>query len=270
MSLSAYCSVMYQLVYNLCYLLIEDLCGKEEEQRCGFVDNGDVLTLDLCCRILYLQTESSRITRDWEKALRSAASRNGTRFDEMQLTLENVPVVVDKCIDFLYAHGTLAEGIYRQSGSNTRIAQLLADFQKDAWAVQISPKEFSAHDVAGTLKRFFRTLPEPLVTSELYPGWIKAAGEPIFDSICSLHLFKTCFTLSAITDRTAKETEYTRLLESLPPLNYNILKKLMCHLYAVHELHEKNLMPLINLAPIWGPTLMSVDVSGQLKVLIIV
>ena len=49
------------------------------------------------------------------------------------------------------------------------------------------------------------------------------------------------------------------LLKQLPPINYNILKKLICHLHAVHELQENNLMPLDNLAPIWGPTLMSVD-----------
>jgi hypothetical protein len=72
--------------------------------------------------------------------------------------------------------GTLAEGIYRQSGANSRISQLMAEFQKDAWNVQIS-KDFSAHDVAGTLKRFFRTLPEPLVTSNLYPEWIRATSK---------------------------------------------------------------------------------------------
>lgn len=57
-----------------------------------------------------------------------------------------------------------------------------------------------------------------------------------------------------------KPKEYMRLLDQLPDINYNIMKKLMCHLYAVHDLREMNLMPLINLAPIWGPTLMNVDV----------
>jgi len=78
---------------------------------------------------------------------------------------------------FWYILGTLSEGIYRQSGSNTRITQLLQDFKNDAWSVQISHKEFSAHDVAGTLKRFFRTLPEPLVTVKLYDEWIKASSK---------------------------------------------------------------------------------------------
>jgi len=53
---------------------------------------------------------------------------------------------------------------------------------------------------------------------------------------------------------------YEELLDALPAINRNILKKLICHLYAVHELHEKNLMPLNNLSPIWGPTLMNVEV----------
>jgi hypothetical protein len=65
-------------------------------------------------------------------------------------------------------------------------------------------------------------------------------------------------------DTNAKNVELIRLLEALPTINYNIMKRLMCHLYAVHELHEKNLMPLMNLAAIWGPTLMNVDVSSLL------
>ncbi len=71
--------------------------------------------------------------------------------------------------------------------------------------------------------------------------------------------FLSLFQL-ALVSQEKKVTSYTDLLEQLPTINYNILKKLICHLYAVHELHEKNLMPLNNLAPIWGPTLMNVEV----------
>jgi Arf-GAP/Rho-GAP domain/ANK repeat/PH domain-containing protein 1 len=69
------------------------------------VDNQDVLTIDLINKILYVQTDSGKITSGWEKAIRAAASFNGTQLHEMQLTQDNVPVIVDKCIDFLYAHG---------------------------------------------------------------------------------------------------------------------------------------------------------------------
>ena len=46
---------------------------------------------------------------------------------------------------YMFSIGILSEGIYRQSGANSRISGLLEDFKNDAWAVQINHKEFSAH-----------------------------------------------------------------------------------------------------------------------------
>ncbi len=78
---------------------------KDGDHKCPYVDNSDVLTVDMICKILYVQTESPKITASWEKVIVGAAKQNGTEFHEMQLTMDNVPVIVDKCIDFLYAHG---------------------------------------------------------------------------------------------------------------------------------------------------------------------
>ena len=149
---------------------------KEGEYKCPYVDNGDILLIDNIIKLFYIQTESSKVTNSWEKSIKATASINGSDFEEMQLTHEEVPVTVDKCIDFVYTHGLLSEGIYRQSGSNTKITKLLQDFKNNAWSVQISAKEYSAHDVAGTLKRFFRTLNEPLLTVNLYDEWIYASS----------------------------------------------------------------------------------------------
>lgn len=60
--------------------------------------------------------------------------------------------------------GSMTEGIYRRAGSGTAVSELLAQFRKDAWAVQLTDK-YSEHDVATALKRFFRDLPEPLLIS---------------------------------------------------------------------------------------------------------
>jgi len=49
-------------------------------------------------------------------------------------------------------------------------------------------------------------------------------------------------------------------LEQLPPINYLTTRKLIGHLRFIHEQHDKNLMPVENLAAIWGPTLMHVEV----------
>lgn len=53
---------------------------------------------------------------------------------------------------------------------------------------------------------------------------------------------------------------YRSLLEQLEPINYVTVRKLIGHLYFIHDQHEKNLMPVDNLAAIWGPTLMPHEV----------
>lgn len=53
---------------------------------------------------------------------------------------------------------------------------------------------------------------------------------------------------------------YRRVLEQLPPINYLTTRKVIGHLHFIHEQHEKNLMPVENLAAIWGPTLMHIEV----------
>ena len=76
---------------------------------------------------------------------------------------------------YLRRHGYLVEGIYRHSGVKTKIDRLLEQFRSNAWAVEPSREEFSEHDVANTLKRFMRTLDEPLLTEELRPQWMAAS-----------------------------------------------------------------------------------------------
>lgn len=54
---------------------------------------------------LYLKTERTTETVAWRNAIKSAATENGPELGSQQLTQENVPVLVEKCINFVYAHG---------------------------------------------------------------------------------------------------------------------------------------------------------------------
>lgn len=56
---------------------------------------------------------------------------------------------------------------------------------------------------------------------------------------------------------------YRSLLEQLPPVNFVTTRRLMGHLYFIHQQRERNLMSVDNLAAIWGPTLMHVEVRGE-------
>ena len=50
-------------------------------------------------------------------------------------------------------------------------------FAEDPRSVRLNPEEFSIHDVTGALKKYFRDLPDPLMTQKLYKEWIDKAGE---------------------------------------------------------------------------------------------
>lgn len=41
----------------------------------------------------------------WRHIITEVAHNNGPSLKEQQLTKDDVPVLVDKCINFIYAHG---------------------------------------------------------------------------------------------------------------------------------------------------------------------
>lgn len=62
-------------------------------------------------------------------------------------------------------------------------------------------------------------------------------------------------------DENKRLQKYLAYLKELPPVNAVTLRRLLAHLHFIHEESEHNLMPVENLAAIWGPTLMHVEVS---------
>ncbi|XP_040570761.1 arf-GAP with Rho-GAP domain, ANK repeat and PH domain-containing protein 2 isoform X2 [Lepeophtheirus salmonis] len=197
-----------------------------------------VLVIDFVDRSLYIAVNSKIECNNWWLEVQSKAFTNGNTLVDQQMTLEEIPVIVDKCTKHIFSHGCLSEGIYRQSGVKTKIDRLLNEFKRNAWTVQISKNDYSEHDVANTLKRFMRTLEEPLLTEGLRGNWMKN---------------------SCTKDIIDKKKGYRALLRKLPVINYNTLRRLISHLSAIASQCDKNLMTNCNLASIWGPTLLTVD-----------
>ncbi|XP_054275592.1 arf-GAP with Rho-GAP domain, ANK repeat and PH domain-containing protein 3-like isoform X2 [Macrosteles quadrilineatus] len=218
-------------------VVLQDLAGVEGCSRVAV--KGPQIRVDGPNCAYYLQMNEPHESRAWCRVIHEAAVDNGPTLRDQQLTKDDLPTIIDKCINFVSAHGSMTEGIYRRSGSNTNVAKLLTAFQKDAWAVQITRNDYTEHDVASVLKRFFRDLPEPLLTTELHKVLCNAGGLE-----CS---------------EEEKVSLYRSQLEKLPPVNYVTVRRLMGHLYHISLQCERNLMPVENLAAIWGPTLMHVE-----------
>jgi hypothetical protein len=128
----------------------------------------------------------------------------------------------------------MSEGIYRKAGSSSNIQKLTAALRKDAFDVQITRFEYNEHDVSSALKRFLRELPEPLM------GKLAVS-------------FLSVSQMKSIND---KIQSYRELLQRLPTVEYQTLKKLLGHLHFIQAQREINKMKAENLALVFGPTLM--------------
>ncbi|XP_044763412.1 arf-GAP with Rho-GAP domain, ANK repeat and PH domain-containing protein 1 [Coccinella septempunctata] len=209
---------------------------EDTDQNPQTSDNkGPNMLVDACNSVVYMRMWTTRETKIWCHLIRIASYNNGACLHEQQLTKNDVPVIVEKCINFIYLHGSMSKGIYRQSGVGSLVSELLAKFAENAWAVQITHDKFSEHDVATALKRFFRDLPEPLL------------------EISQRQYF---YQVSLVKNQEDQIRMYKAALDNLPSISYNTAKKLLGHLHFISSQCSKNYMNVVNLAAIWGPTLM--------------
>uniref|UniRef100_A0A3Q1FQL5 BCR activator of RhoGEF and GTPase n=1 Tax=Acanthochromis polyacanthus TaxID=80966 RepID=A0A3Q1FQL5_9TELE len=146
-----------------------------------------------------------------------------------------VPLIVRQCVEEIERRGMEEVGIYRVSGVATDIQTLKAAFDSNNKDVSIMMREMDVNAIAGTLKLYFRELPEPLFTDELYPNF--AGGIALSDSV-------------------AKESCMVNLLLSLPEPNLVTFLFVLDHLKRVAENEGINKMSLHNLATVFGPTLL--------------
>ncbi|XP_072770364.1 breakpoint cluster region protein-like [Nerophis lumbriciformis] len=146
-----------------------------------------------------------------------------------------VPLIVRQCVEEIERRGMEEVGIYRVSGVATDIQALKAAFDSNNKDVSVMMRDMDVNAIAGTLKLYFRELPEPLFTDEMYPNFSGGV---------------------ALCDTVAKESCMLNLLLSLPEPNLVTFLFLLDHLKRVSEKECVNKMSLHNLATVFGPTLL--------------
>ncbi|XP_016311265.1 active breakpoint cluster region-related protein isoform X1 [Sinocyclocheilus anshuiensis] len=155
-----------------------------------------------------------------------------------------VPYIVRQCIEEVEKRGIDEVGIYRISGVATDIQALKAAFDANTKDILVMLSDMDINAIAGTLKLYFRELPEPLLTDRLYPAFMEGI---------------------ALSDPAAKENCMMHLLRSLPDPNLITFLTLLEHLKRVAEKEPVNKMSLHNLATVFGPTLLRPSESESSK-----
>ncbi|KAJ1574162.1 hypothetical protein NDA12_005999 [Ustilago hordei] len=163
--------------------------------------------------------------------------------EQMARDKVEVPAILEKCATAIEEMGIENMGIYRLSGTTSKVQRLKASFDADWRQVDLFKDEAmqDINIVAGCLKLWFRELPEPLLTHELYSSFIEAAK---------------------IDNDRLRHIRLHERVNELPDANYATLKYLIRHLHKVTELQHLNQMSASNLAIVFGPTLLSPPPAG--------
>lgn len=127
------------------------------------------------------------------------------------------------------------EGIYRKSGAASAIQIIKEGFEKSPQDYDISDPDLDIHAVTSALKQYFRKLPMPLITYDVY--------EKIIDS-------------GEITSQQPRIDHLRQNLQELPRVHRDVLEFLMFHLRRVVERESENLMTSQNVAVVFAPTIM--------------
>ncbi|XP_033089835.1 breakpoint cluster region protein-like [Trachypithecus francoisi] len=166
-----------------------------------------------------------------------------------------VPYIVCQCVEEIKHRGMEEVGIYCVSRVATDIQVLKAAFDINNKDVSVMMSEMDVNAIAGTLKLYFRELPEPLFTDEFYPNFAEGIDHP-GRSLRLVTLRSNAPPSAALSDPVAKESCLLNLLLSLPEANLLTFLFLLDHLERVSEKEAVNKKSLHNLAMVFGPTLL--------------
>ncbi|XP_071841993.1 rho GTPase-activating protein 32-like isoform X3 [Apostichopus japonicus] len=152
--------------------------------------------------------------------------------EHLMNSASEIPLVIKACTEFLEEHGVV-DGIYRQSGVASNVQKLRDDFDCDIMP-DLALYQKDVHCVSAVCKLYFRELPNPLLTYQLYKHFEEAAMSQDEVQLYQMH----------------------DTVQQLPPPHYRTLEYLIRHLAKMSTNHHITGMNIKNLAIVWAPNLL--------------
>ncbi|XP_053319765.1 rho GTPase-activating protein 25 [Spea bombifrons] len=192
-----------------------------------------------------LMASSQAEMEEWVKAIsRAAGTISGVVFGqrlvdtiayEKKYGRHTVPILMEKCADFICEKGLNEEGIFRLPGQDNLVKQLKEAF--DAGERPSFSKDTDVHTVASLFKLYLRELPEPVVPWSQYDDFL-SCEEKINN------------------DKDQGQEELKKHILLLPKENYNLLCFICRFLFEVQKHSSINKMSVDNLAMVIGVNLL--------------
>ncbi|XP_034459093.1 rho GTPase-activating protein 24 isoform X1 [Hippoglossus hippoglossus] len=156
------------------------------------------------------------------------------------------PMLVEQCVDFIRQWGLQEEGLFRLPGQANLVKEL-----QDAFDCGEKPSfdcNTDVHTVASLLKLYLRELPEPVVPFQKYDDFL-ASGKLLGK------------------DDEMGMNDLRRLVESLPQVNFNLLKYICRFLDEVQSYSGVNKMSVQNLATVFGPNILRPKIEDPVAIM---
>ena len=161
-----------------------------------------------------------------------------------------IPVIVEQLITTIELKGLYTEGLYRKSGTTSKITELKQRLEgclrgaQTSEPLNIDLDSYSVHVLSAALKSFFREMAEPLMTYELYDDFLWS---------------------TAITDQQERVQQIYAHIGKLPRANYDLLERLVFHLARVAQQESANRMTANSLAIVFAPCILRTNKVMQMQ-----
>lgn len=149
---------------------------------------------------------------------------------------ERIPAVLELLMSTIEMKGLYVEGLYRKSATQSKINELKHRLEEDRKNVVL--EDYNVHVWTAVFKAFFREMPEPLMTFQLYEEFLWA---------------------TAIGDRKERVQVIFSHINKLSRANYDLLERLSFHLARVALVEHANKMTASSLAIVFAPCILRTD-----------
>uniref|UniRef100_A0A8C1VYL9 Rho GTPase-activating protein 10 n=1 Tax=Cyprinus carpio TaxID=7962 RepID=A0A8C1VYL9_CYPCA len=201
----------------------------------------DIEITDRPITVLTVQALSEDDHRFWMHAMggKEPVRQSFTSASNIDAQLDDLGIsFVKNSINAIETRGINDQGLYRVVGVSSKVQKLLSFMIVDEKSCEIdlaASEDWDVKTITSALKLYLRSLPEPLMTYELYKEFIVPAKSATPESrVQAIHC----------------------LVHKLPERNRLVLSLVTKHLAKVAANSKQNLMTVANLGVVFGPTLM--------------
>ncbi|CAJ0566203.1 unnamed protein product, partial [Mesorhabditis spiculigera] len=213
--------------------------------KCSHCDTLSILFTLTCtrCGLNWHKNCFPKVTLACGQGSRSPTERRVSMFGvSLQKQLEEqrreIPLILADVVDEIQRRGIQMKGLYRLCGAKSKIEEICELFERHTGDSHIPLDDAHPVNLTSVVKWYLRKLPEPLMTFELHPTWIR---------------FGQKFSSGTVDE--SQIADLAAAIAQLPKANYETLRFLTLHLNRVSWFSSSNLMTPSNLSTVISPSL---------------